>query len=252
MRVVLPLLFLAAAPALAQEGELTGLSYNGQLAERKPDVGPEAPIAITHAGGRISVRCADTTSISARLDYTIEGTSEPSMEAFGRGLGLAVWGDAAGGGVKSRIPAKGSGVSSVDLPLTVTVPKGARLTITGGKGPVEVLKCEGRVSASNTDGEVFVQGTLAAVKVAANGDARVKLDEASVLAADSSVTSAKGNVQLAIPVATNAKLSARGTSVSVFQPVSGSTTPTAVTGTLGVGGPALTVKAAGTVEITAP
>ncbi len=236
-----------SSPSAAQTS-----TYTGSVHERKSGLGQGKPLTISHYGGPISIRCQDGDTLSARIDYRVEGTNEPNMEKFGRGVGLAIWGDSKSGGVKTRTPGKGSGVLTTELPLVVTAPKSSRMTVNAGSHWVEILKCDGQVSVANKRGDVWVEGDLTRFSVSApGGSATVGLASDSIVKTTSKIT-AKGDVTLKMPLDVNIKLSARGTELRIDHMVDGSETPTSVSGTIGTGGPSVTVSSRGKVEITAP
>ena len=227
-------------------------TYTGSVQERKSGLGQDKPVTISHYGGTISVRCQEGDTISARIDYQIEGTNEPNMKRFGRGIGLKLWGDSNSAGVKTVTPSKGSGLVSTDVPLVVTAPKNVKMTINAGSYWVEVIKCDGTISVANKKGDVFIDGDLSRFSVSApNGGATVKLKSTTQVTGTSKIT-AKGDIKLEMPLDVNVKLSARGADLRLDHVVSGSETPTSVSGTIGTGGPTVTISGKARVEIVAP
>ncbi len=238
---------------LGSEGASAEVSYEGRLSSSAPNYAAGKPVTITHTGGTIAIRCMDAPGITARLGYTIYGTNKTSMENFGKGVGLTSWGDANGGGVKTRIPSKGSGISRVDIPLTVNLPLDAKVTVAGGAGWVQIIDCRGTVKSTNGDGGAFVSGTYTNVNVSASrGDVKVELSDASVLAGANNVAAPGGSVVLRLPLSYNGKFMAKGANVTVFHTVMGTNTGTLVQGTIGTGTASVTVSAKENVEVTAP
>jgi hypothetical protein len=232
------------------EGALT---YSGSQNGRAANYKVGAPIAITHSSGNLAVRCVDTDRFSANLQYTVYGSAEGPMESTGNGVGLAVWGDSKGGGVKTRIPSKVSGVARVDVELTVSVPRGATaLSVShSGAGWVQVLDCTGKVSVSSGRGGLYASGAMASITAnASGGDAKVVVAADAVLSGTSSVSAPAGNATLQVSTAQGGKLTAKGAAVSVTTMVMGTNTPTLVQGTMGVNGPSITVSAKGNVEVS--
>ena len=238
---------------LGAEGAAAEVSYEGRLSSAAPGYAKGKPVAITHTGGTIAIRCMDTEGITARLGYTIYGTNKTNMENFGKGIGLSSWGDANGGGVKTRVPSKGSGVSRADIPLTVNLPQDAKITVTGGAGWVQIIDCNGTVKSTNGDGGAYVSGTYTNVVVSASkGDVKVELTDASALTGTNSVSAAGGNAVLRLPLSYGGKFTAKGTNVSVFHTVMGTNSASLVQGTIGAGTASVTVSAKDNVEVTAP
>ncbi|MFZ5479859.1 MAG: hypothetical protein ACOZNI_24050 [Myxococcota bacterium] len=242
------MIVLVASIALAQE-----MTYEGQNSGSAANYVAGKPVAVTHSGGNVSVRCFDTDTLSARLQYVVTGTAEGPMQAAGNGVGLAVWGDANGGGVKTRTPSKQSGVSDVDVTLTVNIPRGtSAVTVTQtGRGWVQVLDCSGNVKVSAGAGGAYASGTLTSATVSASGgDVKVDVDANTVLKGTTTVSAPGGNATLILAPAQGGKLTAKGEEVSVQQTVMGTNTGTLVQGDMGVAGPAITVSAKKRAEVT--
>lgn len=251
------MLTLLAGLALAQEPDLSAnlLSYEGQNSGSAPNYKKGKPITVAHSGGNVSVRCMETEALSARVQFVVEGKAEGPMETFGNGIGLAVYGDANGGGAKTRIPSKPSGVVSYRVDLTVNVPKGVpALTVSQtGTGWVQVLDCSGSVKVSAGGGGAFVSGSITGGTVTASGgDVKFVTDPATVLKGATTVSAPGGNLVVQLPPAQGGKLTAKGSEVSVQQTVMGTNTPTLVSGDMGVGGPVMTFSAKGRVEVGQP
>ena len=146
---------------LGPAGGNNEVTYEGRLSSSAPNFVAGKAVTITHTGGTIAVRCMDAPGITARLGYTIYGTNQPNMEKYGKGIGISSWGDGNGGGVKTRIPAKLSGISRTDIPLTVNLPMEAKVTVVGGAGWVQIIDCKGTVKSSNGDGSAYVTSATA-------------------------------------------------------------------------------------------
>lgn len=238
---------------LGSESSAPEVSYEGKLSSSAPNYAPGKPVTITHTGGTIAVRCMDAEGITARLGYTVYGTNKTNMENFGKAIGLSAWGDANGGGVKTRIPSKGSGISRVDIPLTVNLPMEAKITVAGGAGWVQVIDCKGTVKSNNGDGGAYVSGTYTNVNVSASkGDVKVELTDGSTLGGTNAINAPGGNVVLRLPLSYAGKFMAKGSNVSVFHTVMGTNTGTLVQGTIGTGTASVSVSARENVEVTAP
>ena len=229
------------------------VSYEGRLSSSAPNFVPGKAVTITHTGGSIAIRCMDAPGITARLGYTIFGTNKVNMEKYGKGIGLSAWGDANGGGVKTRIPAKLAGVSRADIPLTVNLPMEAKVTVVGGGGWVQIIDCKGTVKSSNGDGGAYVSGSYTNVNVTSSkGDVKVELTDASVLSGVNTVGAPGGNAVLRLPLSYGGKFAAKGSAVSVFHTVMGTNTPSAISGTIGTGTASVSISARDNVEVTAP
>lgn len=241
------MLLILASEVLAQE-----MTYEGQNSASAAKYVPGKPVAVSHSGGNIAVRCFDTDTLSARLQYVVTGTAEDPMKATGTGVGLAVWGDANGGGVKTRTPSRPAGVSGLDVTLTVNIPKGvSALTVSQtGSGWVQVLECTGAVKVVAGGGGAFASGAMTSATVsAAGGDVKVEVDPAGLLKGTTTVSS-PGNASVILPSAQGGKLTVKGEEVTVQQTVMGTNTGTLVQGDLGIAGPAITVSARKRAEVT--
>ncbi|MCB9758935.1 MAG: DUF4097 family beta strand repeat protein [Alphaproteobacteria bacterium] len=229
-------------------------TYTGGLTERKNDLGDNVPVTVTHYGGNITVRCTEGDQISARIDFSVEGTDRDRLKAYGDGIGLAVWGDANGAGAKTRMPSKSSAIQRADVPLMVSAPPGTRLTVQGRDGWVQITNCTGALKASSTAGGVFAEGRYDSFQVTSqDGDVKVELTGNSVINASSAATSTKGKVELILPDDANVKLAATGAEVRVEHLVSGTNTDTNVSGNIGNGGPSVRLSAPkGEVKVKTP
>ncbi len=248
------LLLFALHAVHAQDDDGASLTYEGGLSGSGAAYARGKPITITHSSGNVEVRCMDVDKLSGRLQYTVFGSAEGAMEAFGSGIGLSVWGDANGGGAKTRVPSKTSGVARAQVDLKVNVPKGTTsLTVSqAGAGWVQVQDCSGNVKVTAGAGGAYVSGALTGFTVTATGgDVKVVPAAEGVVKNSSSASAPGGNVSVVFTAAQAGKLSARGAEVSVQQSVIGSTTPTLVTGELGAtAGPGISLSAKGRVEVT--
>lgn len=255
MRLSVPLALVAtvvlstAPQAHAEDGEST---YEGGNSGTAPNYAKGKPVSITHSSGNLAVRCMDTEQMSARLQYVVTGTNQSAMETAGKGVGLAVYGDANGGRVSTRAPSRSTGVSSVDVTLTVSIPRAVMsLTVTEtGPGWVQVQDCDGTVKVTAGAGGAFASGALKGATVTATGgDVKVVVNSDAVLSATTSVSAPSGNATLLLGTAQGGKLTAKGAEVSVGQTVMGTNTATLVSGDLGLAGPTISVSAKSRAEV---
>ncbi len=237
------------APARAEDGEST---YEGGNSGAAAGYAKGKPISITHSSGNLSVRCMDTQTLSARMQYVVTGTVESAMETAGKGIGLAVYGDANGGRISTRSPGKSTGVSSIDVTLTVSIPR-APMTLTvneTGSGWVQVQDCDGTVKVSAGAAGAFASGAMKSATVTATGgDVKVVQNGDAVFTATTSVSAPNGNATLLLGTAQGGKLTAKGSEVSVSQTVMGTNEATLVSGDLGIAGPTITVSAKQRAEV---
>jgi hypothetical protein len=230
------------------------LTYSGGFTQRTASkLAIDASISVNNPGGTTSVYCTDTEFLEGRLDYTVEGTTEAPMQAYGDGIKLAVTGGGASGRVSLVVPSRPAAVKTSKITLVVNVPKNARLNVTSSNDWVMVSGCDGNVTASAGKNGASVDGNLRSFNVSAGaGDVRVIVKGDSKIGAASAITATNGNVTLAMGLSQDLKLDARGASVNVAHTVNGSVGANTAIGTLGAGGPALTIKASGDVTIKTP
>jgi hypothetical protein len=229
------------------------VTYTGAENQSAPDFAEGASVTITHSGGTISVRCLDRKGISARLNYTLEGTNRNALSAFGKGLGLRAWGGATNGGVQTRIPGASSSIKSKDLPLVVSLPSRARVRINGGSGWVQVTGCEGTVAAANRSGDIAVDGNYSNISItAARGDVDVSLTEDATLSGTNRIQAPGGTVKLALPMSYGGRIYARSAQVDVRHMVDGTESPTQVQGKIGDGNASLSITAKTEIKVTTP
>jgi hypothetical protein len=243
---LLPLLTLARA----QDEEL---SYEGNLSARAADYAVGKPLTISHSGGNVEVRCVDGERLAASASYTVSGTKEGPMEAFGKGVGLS----AGAGVVRTRVPTKPAGVTEAEVTLKVTVPRTpSALTVTQtGAGWVQIIGCGGALKVSGGSRGAYASGAFTGVNASASGgDVRVVVEGEAPLSGPSSVSAPAGAATLEFPRAQGGKLAARGAEVEVAPLVLGTVGPTLVQGDLTGKGPQITVSAKGkaTVKIAGP
>ncbi len=267
--LLLTLLSFLATPAIADDGwdididdiQLDDSSakgqemvtYTGSQNQAAPDFASGAQVTITHTGGTISVRCVDRKGISARVDYALEGTNRAALSAFGKGLGLRVWGSKTSGGVQTRIPGASSSIKSRDLPLVVNLPTKARVRVNGGAGWVQVTGCEGTVAAANRNGDIAIDGTYTNISAtAARGDVDIQLSEDSTLTGTNKIQASSGKAHLALPMGYGGRIYARGSQVEVRHMVEGSEGPGLVQGQIGEGKASLSISAKNEVNVTTP
>ncbi len=247
------MLFLSLALATETEGTVGDISYEGGLSETAASYVATRPVSVSHSGGNISIRCMETEKLSARLPYTVYGTAEAPMEAFGTGIGLSVGGDSKSGWVKTRVPSKTSGVSSYEAPLTVNIPKGTTgLTVTqSGTGWVQVTGCSGALKVSGGAGGVYADGAYTSAAVSAsNGDVKLVQDSGAVLTGTTSVSAPGGAARLVLATSQGGKLTAKAAEVTVQQTVMGTNSGTLVQGDMGLAGPSISVSGKTVAEVS--
>ena len=226
------------------------LTYEGSSSDSAPGYVAGKPVSITHYGGNISVDCTDNTGISARVEYVIEGTKRANMERLGNGIGLRAWGSSSSGGVSTRVPSTTSGIDSVEVALTVTLPKNVQAKITGRKGWIAARNCNGVVRATTSTGAIFVSGDLTRFEVTSTkGDVEIELSEGAKLTSTSKASASAGKIALEMPLDQSLRLDARGESVTISHIIEGNVGEKRVTGTIGGGGPSLTLYAKGPISI---
>ena len=248
------LLLALAHLALADDGDpIVGeITYEGGNSATAANYVRGKPVTITHSSGNLTVRCMDTDKLSARLQYTVYGSQEGAMQTMGNGIGLAVWGDSASGGVKTRVPSKPSGVRTAEVTLTVNVPKGANSVTVAETGPgwVQVTDCDGLVKVSAGAGGAYASGHfIGATVTASGGDVKVVQLDDSVFKNTTTISAPGGNATVELAPAQGGKLTAKGAEVAVNQTVMGTTTDTLIQGDLGVPGPAITIAAKAKAEV---
>lgn len=246
------MLSLLITLAFAQDPAVNTIAYDGGNSGSAPNYKKGKPITVSHSGGNVAVRCMETEQLTARVQYQVEGTAEGPMETFGKGIGLSVFGDANGGGARTRVPSKPSAVIGYSVDLTVNVPKGVSAITVSQTGPgwVQVLDCSGTVKVTGGGGGAYVSGAFTGGSVTASGgDVKFVTDPGTVLKAATTVSAPGGNLVVTLPSAQGGKLTAKGGEVSVQQTVMGQNTPTLVAGDMGVAGPAMTFSAKGRVEV---
>ncbi len=244
---MLSLLWIAL-PAFAQE-EVT---YDGSYLGDAPAYAKGKPVSITHSGGNLSVRCMETQGISARVQFTVRGTDKGAMQSFGDGVKMAVSGDANGGSVKTAIPSRGRGISFTDVVLTVSLPKGtSALSIShSGSGWVEVFGCAGNLKLTSGAGGAYASGAFTSVNLTASGGSATVEQEKDVLWTGTSTISAPGGaITLTFASAQGGKFSAAAAEVSVQPLIMGTNSPSLVTGSMGVSGPTITLKAKDRIDV---
>jgi hypothetical protein len=195
----------------------------------------------------------DVDALAARLPYSVSGTAEGPMEAFGKGFGLLVGGDSKGGSVKTRIPSKTSGVNSYEAPLTVNIPLGASAVSVSqsGSGWVQVVGCTGKLSVSSGSGGVYADGEYTSVTMTANGgNAKLVQQNNVVLTGTTAIAAPGGSATVVLANAQGGKLTAKAAEVSVTQTVMGTNSGTLVAGDMGLAGPSITVSAKERVEVS--
>lgn len=240
---MLPVLLSLALQAHAAD-DVGGneLTYEGGYSQTASGYVKGGPVTISHTGGNLAVRCIDTPTLNARLQYVVYGSQEAPMESMGKGIGLSV----SGGSVKSRMPAKPSGVSKADSTLTVNIPAPTTsVTITQtGEGWVQVIGCDGNVKVSAGLGGAYVSGHITGITLTAQGgDVKFVESDDAVLKSTSTITSPKGNATVQLATGQGGKLNATGQEVASTMTVVGTNSSTIVQGDLGLAGPSITVSA---------
>lgn len=229
------------------------ITYDGSASQAAPHYKPGTVVTITHAAGPVTVRCADQPGLNARLQYTVRGGDKDKMQKFGDGFGIATFASTTQASVKTRVPAKIPGVSSWTATLTVNLPIQASVVITGAQDAVKVTGCTGSVKASTTKNDVYASGTLSGFNLSSNkGSVEVDMSGDSVVKVASSASALAGDVTVHMPMTQKGVLTATGSSVNVAHLVNGLNSPTKVQGNINDKGPAITLKAGGKVEVTAP
>lgn len=256
MPTLLPLL-LSFATASEIEGSVVGdITYEGGLDETSTRYVKGKPVSIKHSGGNVIVRCIDTEKLSARLPYVVTGSDGGALESTGNSIRLGANDDGKGGGVVStQVPSKRSGVSSIDVPLTVNVPTGASAISVSqsGSGWVQVQGCSGSLKVSAGSGGAYASGQYTAVSISASGgDVKLVMEGGAVLTGSTSVSAGGGAARVVLATAQGGKLSAKGAEVTVQQTLlGGSVTDTSASGSLSLDGPSISVSAKGAVEVSA-
>jgi hypothetical protein len=249
------------AAAFAQEpdieidlggSEATPVTYNTSYTSRAPDkIAANAPIKVTSSVGTTTVYCTDTEAVEARYDVVLSGLDAAALESWGKSFRVSTTAGASGS-VTFLAGTRPSSVKNANVTLVVNVPKQAKLTISANGDWVKVVGCDGTVSATAKT-SAFVSGPLDGFNVtASNGAATVEVEGDSKILSASAISAPKGDVTLTLPLSQDLKLDARGSAVTVAHTVTGTVDTVAVTGTIGAGGPALTLKASGAVTVKIP
>jgi hypothetical protein len=227
------------------------ITFSGSNVQDAPGYVRGKPVTVSHNGGNISIRCVDTDTLSARLPYTLLGFDPATLEAFSKGIGLSVGGDASSGWARSKMPTKPSTINSVEAPLTVTVPgEPSAITVTQtGSGWVEVMNCSGAVKVTSGTGGIYVSGKLTSLTLtAAGGDITVEQAAGMVLTGNSTLSAPAGKILINLDSKQGGKLTAKAAEVVIQPLVMGTNTPSLVSGTLSGTGPTLTLTARDRVE----
>lgn len=223
------------------------VTFQGDFSQRAADAAKNQTIKITHNGGNITVRCSDTPEIVSRVVYTVDGQDEASARAFGGGVKMSTnksW-------INVITPYKGSKIRRAEVNLTVTVPTDAVVTANTTGGWVQAIGCNGYVTISAGKGGAYADGELDGFRInARDGDAKVVVSDGKI-SQNSSITASRGKVDLEWPAGQSARISAKGSDVSIGEAFEGQKTDTSINGTLGEGGPSLTINAGNEVRIKA-
>jgi hypothetical protein len=235
------------------KGGEQSMSYEGQVGQDADNYVPGTPVYITHTKGNISVRCTDSPGIQARVNFTVDGTKEDAMQRLGDSIGIRTYASNSQGKVSTSVPGKYSGIDAIHTPLTVNLPREAKVNVTGGGGWVQVVGCTGSVKATTRGGGIYVDGVLSSFDLSTNeGDIEIELDKTAEITATSRATATAGAVLLRMPITQKGNLSARGSEITVDHLVNGTNTPTHVQGTLSDSGPSISITASGKVTISTP
>ncbi len=235
------------------KGGEQSMSYDGQVGQDAANYKPGTPVYITHTKGTVSVRCTDSDGIQARINFTIEGTKEDAMSRLGDSIGIRTYASNSQGKVSTSIPGKWSGIDTVDAPLTVNLPREAKVNVTAREGWVQVVGCSGTVKATTSKGGIYVDGVLSSFDLSTStGDIEIELSEEAEITSSSRATATAGAVTLRMPLTQKGNLNARGSEITVDHLVNGTNTATHVQGTLSDSGPTITLNAKGKVAITTP
>jgi hypothetical protein len=235
------------------KGGEQSMSYEGQVGQDADNYKPGTPVYITHTKGNISVRCTDSPGIQARVNFTVEGTKESAMQSLGDRIGIRTYASNSQGKVSTSVPGKYSGIDAIYAPLTVNLPREARIHVTGGGGWVQVVGCTGTVKATTRGGGIYVDGILSSFDLSTNmGDIEIELDAAAELTSTSRASATAGSVLLRMPITQKGNLNARGEEITVDHLVNGTNSPTHVQGTLSDSGPSISITAKTKVTITTP
>ena len=235
------------------KGGEQSMSYEGQVGQDADNYKPGTPVYITHTKGTISVRCTDSPGIQARVNFTVEGTKESAMQSLGDRIGIRTYASNSQGKVSTSVPGKYTGIDAIYAPLTVNLPREARVHVTGGGGWVQVVGCTGTVKATTRGGGIYVDGILSSFDLSTNeGDIEIELDASAELTASSRASATAGAVKLKMPITQKGNLNARGSEVKVDHLVNGTNTPTHVQGTLSDSGPSISLTAKTEVVIGTP
>ncbi|MFH1466011.1 MAG: hypothetical protein ABIO70_16625 [Pseudomonadota bacterium] len=235
------------------KGGEQSMTYEGQAAQDAANYKAGTPVYITHTKGNISVRCTDSAGIQARINFAIDGTKQDVMKRVGDTIGLRTYASTTQGKVTSSVPGKQTGVDAIHAPLTVNLPREAKVSVTGGDGWIQVVGCTGTVKATTRNGGIFVDGVLSSFDLSTGqGDIEVSLDPSAEVTSSSRASATGGDVILRMPITQKGNLTARGAEVAVDHLVNGTNTATSVQGTLSDSGPSISVTAKGKVTITTP
>ena len=226
------------------------MDYNGALSQRSANkVLNGAAITVSNPVGTTVVRCVDTEFIEARLDYRLEGSNGPQLEAYGNGLKMQTTGNGTTGSVTVVGPSRPATMKASSVDVIVMVPQTVKLTVKGGSDWVQVSGCSGNVAAWAGKNGIYVDGALTNFDVSAGtGDVKVNVSTSAGVGIGK-VTALAGNAEVTLPQGFDGKVDVRGASVNVQPLVAGSVGATVVTGTIGLGKGTLTVKASADVMV---
>jgi hypothetical protein len=228
------------------------MTYKGGFSQRSSAIAADAAVSVANPTGTTVVRCTDTEYLETRLNYEVEGSAEGPMKTYGDSIRLSVSGAGASGSVRAVIGSRPSAVKNVKVEMIVNAPKRARLTVTSSDW-VQVLGCDGYVNATAGRNGAYVDGNLTGFAVTATqGDVKVVVTNPKPISVASSAKAPKGSVSVVMPLSQNLKFDARAPTVNVAHTVMGTVTGAQATGTVGSGGPPMTLTASGAVDVQTP
>ncbi len=227
------------------------IQYSGGFTQKGTEKAAiDASVSISNPVGTTVVHCTDTDVVEARVAYTLEGSAEAPLSTYGKSVKLAVTGSATSQSVKMLVGSKPAAVTGGKIELIVNVPVNSKLSISSTKDWIQATGCGGSVTANAGANGVYVGGKLSSFQVsAATGDAKVQLEGEGIIKAASSIKAPKGNVTLTMGMSQDLKVDARGSAIVFAQNVMGTVGSTVVTGTIGAGGPTLTLQAEGEINV---
>lgn len=235
--------------ATKDDGGAGPVTRTGSLSASAAGLERGASMRITHAGGPVSVRCGAGKGVSVRGKYVVTGSQAAALDQYVKQLQVHAEARGDSGTVASTVPAKPSGIASVEVALEVTLPETARLDV-DAQVPIRVTDCAGALNIPQGDGAVHAAGAFSSVDVKTRrGDLRVDLTDASALTGESTLQAPDGAIDVRLPAGYSGRLKAKAKRVAVELPVEGTVTPTLVDGRIGAGKAAVTATAERAVDV---